>query len=538
MIEKVESIFSSKKIVILLFFIFVAFIYIPHISYFNIWDHNEGFYIETPREMLLNGNYIISTFNYTFRLNKPPLSYWLVIISYKIFGVSIFSERLVILFFFFSLLFLSFEFSILITKDFEKSIFVPLILSLTPRFFILAHKDLINILLTFFVVASLYFFYRFFLEKKSKYLFYFNVSLGLGFLTKGPIAILLPGFIIFVFLMVTKENGFFKVFFSPYLLFFIVPVFLYYYGLYEVTGWYFIKKFFLVENISRFTYGKFGPHRNFLYYFKVFLVDFFPWSFIFIYSLKYFKKNSGNKANIFLLLAVILPILFFSFSNNKQEYYIALVYPFASILMLNLLDEKERFLPKVFKVVIVFLIFIYNYLYFLLSYFLLTKNTIYIIILFSIIFILFCRVAFKKEVFLKYLLIILIPFYLISHNFIFFKLNDFRPAAKISERILDFGRGKNYIVLNMGDIFPSFVFYLKRRVEFLNDFEYYFLKNKLLGKEPVFAITDSRTFEKLRKDGVKFKIIERYPQIRTKGKLIAKDLVKNKYSYVYLMSNF
>ena len=44
----------------------------------SIWDANEAFYVETPREMMERGDYVSPTFNYEPRLNKPVLSYWIV----------------------------------------------------------------------------------------------------------------------------------------------------------------------------------------------------------------------------------------------------------------------------------------------------------------------------------------------------------------------------------------------------------------------------------------------------------------------------
>src|SRR5262244_1765605 len=60
----------------------------------SLWDANEAFYAETPREMIEARNYINPTFSYRPRLNKPPLSYWVVVPFYKLFGVSETSERL------------------------------------------------------------------------------------------------------------------------------------------------------------------------------------------------------------------------------------------------------------------------------------------------------------------------------------------------------------------------------------------------------------------------------------------------------------
>ena len=59
-----------------------------------IWDANEAFYVETPREMVERGDYVIPTFNYEPRFNKPVLSYWIVAGFYKVFGVSVGVQRL------------------------------------------------------------------------------------------------------------------------------------------------------------------------------------------------------------------------------------------------------------------------------------------------------------------------------------------------------------------------------------------------------------------------------------------------------------
>ncbi len=59
----------------------------------SIWDANEAFYVETPREMIERGDYIAPTFNYQPRFNKPVLSYWIVAGFYKLFGVSVAVQR-------------------------------------------------------------------------------------------------------------------------------------------------------------------------------------------------------------------------------------------------------------------------------------------------------------------------------------------------------------------------------------------------------------------------------------------------------------
>ena len=54
-----------------------------------IWDANEAFYVETPRQMVQSGDYVNPSFNGLPRFNKPVLSYWIVAGLYKLFGISV-----------------------------------------------------------------------------------------------------------------------------------------------------------------------------------------------------------------------------------------------------------------------------------------------------------------------------------------------------------------------------------------------------------------------------------------------------------------
>src|SRR5262245_45577504 len=62
----------------------------------TIWDANEAFCVETPRQMVLSRDYVNPSFNGQPRFNKPVLSYWIVAASYKVLGVSVTSERIMI----------------------------------------------------------------------------------------------------------------------------------------------------------------------------------------------------------------------------------------------------------------------------------------------------------------------------------------------------------------------------------------------------------------------------------------------------------
>ena len=57
-------------------------------------DRDEPRFAEASREMIERGNYIVPYFNNQLRLDKPPLTYWAQVASYRIFGENDFAARL------------------------------------------------------------------------------------------------------------------------------------------------------------------------------------------------------------------------------------------------------------------------------------------------------------------------------------------------------------------------------------------------------------------------------------------------------------
>ena len=56
-------------------------------------DRDEPRFAEASREMIQRGNYVVPYFNNQLRLDKPPLAYWAQVASYHIFGENDFAAR-------------------------------------------------------------------------------------------------------------------------------------------------------------------------------------------------------------------------------------------------------------------------------------------------------------------------------------------------------------------------------------------------------------------------------------------------------------
>src|SRR5688572_21763424 len=85
---------DARQTLLALLLLAASILYLINLGVSSIWDANEAFYAQTPREMIEAGDYVTPTFNFQLRMNKPVLSYWQVAGSYHLFGISEWSERL------------------------------------------------------------------------------------------------------------------------------------------------------------------------------------------------------------------------------------------------------------------------------------------------------------------------------------------------------------------------------------------------------------------------------------------------------------
>src|SRR5437016_532793 len=70
-----------------------ALLNFPNLGAPSLWDIDEGNNAEAAREMMDSGNWVIPTFNYQLRVDKPALLYWCQIGAYRLFGVNEFAAR-------------------------------------------------------------------------------------------------------------------------------------------------------------------------------------------------------------------------------------------------------------------------------------------------------------------------------------------------------------------------------------------------------------------------------------------------------------
>lgn len=302
----------------------------------SIWDSNEAFYVQTPREMIERGDWLVPYFNGEPRLNKPPLSYWLVAVLYQIFGVSVYAER-----FLMALLACASIWTVYCSGkllfDRTAALWGAGIFAASFRFLILSRRLLIDVLMLFCVLAALYFLLRWVRRKSRASFLLFGLFLGLGFLAKGPVA-LLPVAIAALYLLWTRQLK--RLADAPWLAGGLLAALVgssWFLLLGAFHGWQPVADFLVEENLGRFSHLDFGPQRGPLYYMLVFATEFTPWTWLFLAALYWRLRNrssSGKEegdAFRFLGLWIAVYLVVFSLSYNKQEYYILPVYPAAAL---------------------------------------------------------------------------------------------------------------------------------------------------------------------------------------------------------------
>ena len=306
--------------------------------------------------MIESGDYINPGFNYQPRFNKPPLCYWVVALLYKLFGVSETVERVSIALAAMVMLATAYALG---SKTFSvgAGLLAAVGLAAAPRFLMFSRRIMIDVYLAMLMSLTLLFFMlaEKYPERRRLFLSLMYASAGLGVMTKGPVAIALPAIAFIVYLALFRRLNRIREMMLPVGLAIVSAIVLpWYIAIYHQHGWHYIEAFLLKDNLSRYTEGIWGPRRGPLFYLPVMIGDLFPWSFflapaLWIAARKWIlmkmpqaaAKTDGSNDEThhvaLLVIWIIVIVVFFSLSKNKEDLYILPIYPAASALVGGLL---------------------------------------------------------------------------------------------------------------------------------------------------------------------------------------------------------
>ena len=331
----------------------------------SIWDANEAFYVETPREMLVRGDFISPTFNFLPRLNKPVLSYWIVAAFYKVFGVSVGVQRLPIALGALTLILTAFVLARAGAdppheaggRAIEPALWAAAGLAVAPRLMMFGRRIFIDIYISMFMALTLLFFAlaERYPQRRRLFLLLMYAAVGLGVLTKGPVAAALPALVFAIYLAVHGELKRTRAMMIPAGIVVVLAIAVpWYAALYHRYGWTYITSFFVGENIARYTEGLgVETRRGPWFYMPVVFSDSFPWSLCLFGAAGLWwadwrasRGRAGRglqtppdgpsalafRVRTLLWIWVLGIVLFFSFSAAKQDLYIFPIVPAVAAL--------------------------------------------------------------------------------------------------------------------------------------------------------------------------------------------------------------
>ena len=319
----------------------------------SVWDTNEAFYVETPRQMIRSGDYVNPSFNGQPRFNKPVLSYWIVAGLYRALGDSVTVERIGIALGALAIVLAAFLIGSALRSRLV-GVLAALIVATAPRFVWFARKIFIDVYLATFTSIALA---GFALaqaqpQKRRRYLVLMYVALGLGVLTKGPVAIAIPGLVCLLWLLTERRLGEIRQLMPLRGLATVLAIVLpWYIAVYLQHGWQYITSFLVEENLERYATTAMAPgDRNVAFYIPVLLGELFPWAPLVLSPLlgiaaavrsrRSRAASAGPALDRLLWWWIVAFVVVFSLSRTKQDLYIFPIVPAVAALVAAALADS------------------------------------------------------------------------------------------------------------------------------------------------------------------------------------------------------
>lgn len=307
---------------------------------FPLFDVDEGAFSEATREMLERGDLVTTWLNGQLRFDKPILTYWLQAGSVSLLGLSELALRLP---------------SALAGVGWIAAIMAfarqqggnatgyaaATIAATTLGVCVIGRGATADALLNLFLALSLFDIYRYMVDPQPRYRWRAWLWMALGLLTKGPVALLIPGAASFAaFALQGKLRAWLGALRDPAGWAILVAVAAPWYVLeYMRQGQAFIDGFFLRHNVERFMSPLQGHSGGFLYYVPAALLLLLPYTGLFLRVLPGVRRLRDSPLTTFLWCWFLFVLIFFSLAGTKLPHY--LIYGLTPLFVLMAMRRHE-----------------------------------------------------------------------------------------------------------------------------------------------------------------------------------------------------
>ena len=286
--------------------------------------------------MVETGDYVVPHLDYVRYFEKPPLLYWATALSFRVFGLSEWSARLPnALAALVTVLLLYAGVARWFTRD--AALLSAIMLISSFGFFTMARILTIDMLLSCALFLSLIFFYDFYRQKKTMALYLFYACLALATLAKGPVAPVLVGLSLLVFLLLERRVSFLRDLLSLKGILVYVLLMAPWFVAIALREKEFLWFFFVDQNFLRFLTQKHNRSGPVYYFVPILFGGLFPWSIFIPRAVVTFWRT--KELRLFLIWFFVV-FLFFSLSGSKLPPYILPAFPALAILLGCLFHDR------------------------------------------------------------------------------------------------------------------------------------------------------------------------------------------------------
>lgn len=358
-------------------FLIGCIIFIPFLGQSHLFDWDEVNFAESAREMIVSGDFLGVQINFKPFWEKPPLFIWLQVLSFQFFDI--FTENA----------WVSMEFAARLPNAIIGAISLVIFYRIgkkeqQPRFghwwafsylaaftpHLYASTGIIDPLFNLLIFLGIYQFYQYLLVNSSfKNSILSGIFVGLAMLTKGPVALLVWGSVIVIYVLFKRFQlvDFWKKFGGLVIASTIaLLIFVSWYALIaQKYGIQIIYDFFDYQ-VRLLTTGDAGHGQPFYYHFVVLLIGCFPisiWAGARLFNWKglvAFKSDAPHQMNEFSLFMKILfwfVLILFSLVKTKIVHYSSLCWiplSYVSAEVLTAFEAGNWDWKKVYTICVLF----------------------------------------------------------------------------------------------------------------------------------------------------------------------------------------
>lgn len=301
-------------------------------------EPDEGRYAELGREMAAGGSWLVPHLNGFEHFQKPPLIYWFTAVCLKVFGYNEWAARMPSALAACGILLLVMAIARRLWSE-ERARIAGMVLVATILFFGLARMLTPDMLMSFFITAAIAA-----LVFERCWLFF--IMMGLGFLTKGPMALVVP-LSAALGAHLARDKSLPRIRF-PWVRGMLITLLvgLSWFILLAVLDPPLFEYFWRYELLERFASTKHGRSKPFWFFAPVLIIGLLPWTFL-VPGLvreawRKFRARQISPTQGLLLGWTVLPLIILSLSGSKLlTYALPLIPAFALAFSSRFADFRK-----------------------------------------------------------------------------------------------------------------------------------------------------------------------------------------------------